>query len=60
MGKIESEQGDKDARTPPINEISKKISTETTNKLLAVFLVVVIIMCVYNAYRFGGEVICRR
>ena len=42
------------------SEISKKISTETTNKLLAVFLVVVIIMCVYNAYRFGGEVICRR
>lgn len=40
--------------------ISKKISSETTNKLLAVFLTLVIIICIYNAWRFGGDIICRR
>ena len=40
--------------------ISKKISAEIANKLLAVFLSVVIIICIYNTCKFGGELLCHR
>lgn len=36
------------------SRINKRISTETTDKLFGGLLVVIIFICIYNAYRFAG------